>query len=110
MSAELAGQETPYELFYLKSLFPDPEEEHTLLPYKASAYPNTMYMQEAMKEPDAGEFKKSMRGEMDAQLEGKALELTHINDVPKNATLLPSVWQMKRKRHIKIRKVYKWKA
>ena len=47
---------------------------------------------------------------MDAQLEGKVLDLTHINDVPKNATLLPSVWQMKRKRHIKTRKIYKWKA
>ena len=47
---------------------------------------------------------------MDAQLEGKVLELTHINDVPKNATLLPAVWQMKRKRHIKTQKVYKWTA
>ena len=47
---------------------------------------------------------------MDAQLEGNVLELTHINDVPKNATLLPAVWQMKRKRHIKTRKVYKWTA
>ena len=69
-----------------------------------------MYMHEAMNEPDAGEFKKAMRGEMDAQIEGKFLELTHINDVPKNATLLPAVWQMKRKRHIKTRMVYKWKA
>ena len=60
-----------------------------------------MYMHEAMKEPDAGEFKKEIRGEMDAQIEGKVLELTHINDVAKNATLLPAVWQMKRKRHIK---------
>ena len=63
-----------------------------------------------MKEPNTGEFKKAMRGEMDAQIEGKVLELTHINDVPKNDTLLPAVWQMKRKRHIKNRKVYKWKA
>ena len=47
---------------------------------------------------------------MDAHLEGKVLEMTHINDVPKNATLLPAVWQMKRKRHIKTRKVYKCKA
>ena len=69
-----------------------------------------MYMHIAMKEPDAGEFKKEMRGEMDAQLKGKVLELTHIKDVPKNATLIPAVWQMKRKRHIKTRKVYKWKA
>ena len=47
---------------------------------------------------------------MDAQIEGKVLELTHINDVPKNATLPPAVWQMKRKRHIKTREVYKWKS
>ena len=47
---------------------------------------------------------------MDAQLEGKVLELSHINDVPKNVTLLPAVWQMKRKSHIKTRKVYKWTA
>ena len=62
MSADLAGQETPYELFYLESLFPDPEEEHTLIAYKESADPNNMYMHKAMKEPDAGEFKKAMRG------------------------------------------------
>ena len=47
---------------------------------------------------------------MDAQIEVNFLELTHINDVPKNAMLLPAVWQMKRKRHIKTRKVYKWKS
>ena len=50
----------------MESLFPDPEEEHTLLVYKASADPDTTYMHEAMKEPDAGEFNKAMRGEMDA--------------------------------------------
>ena len=51
-----------------------------------------------------------MRGEMDTQIEGKVLELTQINYVRKNATLLPSMWQMKRKRHIKTQMVYKWKA
>ena len=54
MSAELAGQETPYELFPLESLFSDTEEEHTIIAYKASADPDTMYMHESMKEPDAG--------------------------------------------------------
>ena len=94
MSTDLAGQETPHELFYLESLFPDPEEEHTLLTYKASADPDTMYIHEDMKEPDAGEFKKAIRGEMDAQLKGKVLELTHINDIPKNDTLIPAVWEL----------------
>ena len=110
MATELQGQEVPFEIFSLEALFPDEEEPDTLLAYKASADPDTMYMHEAMKEPDAEEFKKAMRGEMDAQLGGDVLELIHINDVPKTATLLPAVWQMKRKRHIKTREVYKWKA
>ena len=54
MSAKLEVQETPYELFSLESLFPDPEEEHTLLAYKSYADPDTMYMHKAMKEPGAG--------------------------------------------------------
>ena len=54
MYAELAGQETPYELFSLESLLSDTEEEHTLLAYKTSADPDTMYMHKAMKEPDSG--------------------------------------------------------
>ena len=106
MSAELECQDTPYELFSLESLFPDPEEEHTLLAFKESADPDTMYMHEAMKEPDARELKEAMNDEMYAQIEGIFLKLTHINDVPNNATLIPAVWQMKRKRHINTRKVY----
>ena len=47
---------------------------------------------------------------MDAQLDVKVLDLTHINDVPKNSTLIPAVWQMKSKRHIKTREVYNWKS
>ena len=49
MSAELEFQETPYELFSLESLFPDTKGEHTLIAYKASADPGTMYIHEAMK-------------------------------------------------------------
>ena len=34
----------------------------------------------------------------------------HISEVPKGATILPAVWQMKRKRDIRTRKVKKHKA
>ena len=44
----------PIRTFSMESLFPDPEEEHTLLAYKGSADPDKMYMHESMKEPDAG--------------------------------------------------------
>ena len=44
----------PHMNFFPGVLFPNPEEEHTLLAYKASADPDTMYMHKAMKEPGAG--------------------------------------------------------
>ena len=50
-----------------------------------------MYMHEAMKEPEAEDFKKSMRGKMDVQLGCVVLELIHIIENPKTATLLPAV-------------------
>ena len=62
MSAELEFQDTPYEIFSLESLFPDPEEDHTLIACKESADPDKMYMHEAMKEPGAGELKKANEG------------------------------------------------
>ena len=51
-----------------------------------------------------------MKTEMDAQLASKTLELVSIKEIPKGAAILPAVWQMKRKRRINTREVYKWKA
>jgi len=50
-----------------------------------------------------------MEKEVDS-LSKDVLELTRTADVPRGATLLPSVWQMRRKRRISTREVYKWKA
>lgn len=108
--AELANQEIPYEIFSLEALFPEEKEEHPLYAFKASADPDTMYYHQAMREPDAEQFRKAMLKEMRSQLENKVLEIVHISQVPEGATLLPAVWQMKRKRDIKTREVYKWKS
>jgi len=100
--------EAQCEIFSLPAMFPVPNED--LLAMKASSDPDTMYLHEAMKQPDREEFMKAMRKEIDAQLDTKTLVLRHISEVPKGATVLPAVWQMKRKRHILTREVYKWKA
>jgi len=42
--------------------------------------------------------------EMDAQLKGGNFSLILRSKVPKGATILPAVWQMKRKRRIQLRK------
>jgi len=57
MATELLEQEIPGELFSMQALFPhEVSIENPLLAYKAQADPDTMYMHQAMKEPDAAEF------------------------------------------------------
>ena len=110
MSAELSRQAGSPEIFSLQAMYPEETSQHPAVAYKAMADPDIMYLHQAMREPDAAEFRKAMRKEIDAQIEGGALTLIHKSKIPKGATLLPAVWQMRRKRDIQTRKVYKWKA
>ena len=77
---------------------------------KATTDPDTMYLHQAMKEPDAEEFKKAMQKEWDDQLSNGNFTIHHCSEVPEGATVLPAVWQMKRKRDIKTRRIKKYKA
>ena len=69
-----------------------------------------MYMHEAMRQPDRKEFVKAMQKEVEDQMRNKNFSIVHIDDVPRDKVILPAVWQMKRKRGIKSRKVKKYKA
>jgi Reverse transcriptase (RNA-dependent DNA polymerase). len=101
------------EIFCLETIYPDwdaYDEPGGPLAMKASADPDTMYHHEAMREPDRDEFKKAMQKEIDDQMENGNFEIIKRREVPKGATILPAVWQMKRKRDILSRQVKKWKA
>lgn len=76
----------------------------------ASSDPDTMYYHQAMREPDADKFREAMQQEIDSHLEAGNLVIVNKTDVPKGASLLPAVWQMKRKRRIATQEIYKWKA
>ena len=108
MTATTAEDQEPFEILSLQAMFPAKEEE--LQAFKATADLDIMYLHQAMREPDKEEFVKAMKTEMDAQLVSKTLELVSIKEIPKGAAILPAVWQMKRKRRINTREVYKWKA
>ncbi|GAX15565.1 hypothetical protein FisN_3Hu032 [Fistulifera solaris] len=112
MEIQIRDQQIQGEIFSFQAMFPEEEEDtgHPLLAFKATSDPDTMYLHQAMKEPDKDQFMLAMRKEIDSQMDHGGLELKHINDVPKNATILPAVWQMKRKRDIRTQKVKKWKA
>jgi hypothetical protein len=87
----------------LETMYPDWDaynEPEGPLAMKASADPDTMYHHEAMREPDRDEFKKAMQKEIDDQMENGNFEIIKRREVPKGATILPAVWQMKRKHDI----------
>ena len=103
------------ELLCLEALYPEgasllEQEQDPLFAYKATADPDTMYMHEAMKQPDKAEFKAAMVKEVKDQMDNGNFTIVLRANVPIGKTILPAVWQMKRKRDIKTRKVKKWKA
>jgi hypothetical protein len=71
---------------------------------------DTMYFDQAMKQPDKDEFVKAIVQEVNDHIDRNHWKLIPRSEVPKGNDILPAVWSMKRKRDIKTRQVYKWKA
>jgi hypothetical protein len=86
------------------------DELHPLLSMKATSDPDTMYLWEAMKQPDFEQFKKAMENEIADHVRLGNWEIVLCTEVPEGCAILPAVWSMKRKRRIATREVYKHKA
>ena len=71
---------------------------------------DTMYLHQALKEPDRDQFVRAVIREVNDHIVRKHWELIPISQVPEGQTVLDAVWSMKRKRHLLTREVYKWKA
>jgi hypothetical protein len=96
-SGEIKG-----EMFCLVAMCPvRDEDKNPLLAYKALVDPDAMCVHEAMKEPCRKEFIKAMQKEVSDQSDNKNFLTIHSSKVPEGATILPTAWQMKRKRGIK---------
>ena len=101
------------ELFCFSALFPDPEDifhEDPLQAYKATTNPDIMYYHETMKERDRMDFILAMEQEMDQNFEENSFEVVPRSYIPKDATVLPYILQLRRKRLIKTGKVKKYKS
>jgi hypothetical protein len=118
MQVEISAAATriPGEIFTMAAMFPHNDSEgeandfNPLYAYKATTDPDTMYMHQAMKQPDREKFREAMQKEMDDQLNNGNFSLIKRKDVPKDRIILPTVWQMKRKRDIKTQQIKKYKA
>ncbi|KAG7349703.1 reverse transcriptase RNA-dependent DNA polymerase [Nitzschia inconspicua] len=78
--------------------------------FAASTNPDIMYRHEAMKEPDAPQFREAMVKEVTDHLKNRHFVVIPRSQVPKDEETMPAVWAMRRKRRIDTREVYKWKA
>ena len=62
--------------------------------------PDTMYWDQAMREPDRDKFLKAAQAEVDSHTKNGLWEIVKRSTVPKGALILRSVWAMKRKQRI----------
>jgi hypothetical protein len=100
-----------YVAYETLAVIPEPLEDHPLVAFTAtSADPDTMYLHEAMREPDKEQFLEAMEKEVSAHTEAGNFIIVPRHKVPQGVLVIPAVWQMKRKRRISTREVYKWKA
>jgi hypothetical protein len=60
--------------------------------------------------PDHQECLDAMEQEIKSHKDNINCVMINKNEVPINQKVLPAVWEMRRKRDIDTRKVYKWKA
>ena len=86
------------------------EEQEPIRAFAASADPDTMYMHEAMRQPDRLEFIKAAWEEIKAHTLNGLWKVVPRSSVPKGTPIGRGVWSMKRKRRIDTGEIYKWKA
>jgi Reverse transcriptase (RNA-dependent DNA polymerase) len=78
--------------------------------FLAKSDPDTLYYHQAMKAKDAKEFRMAMQGKIDSHCDNDHWEIIKRTKVPEGVKVLDSVWAMRRKRRIKTKEIYKWKA
>ena len=98
-----------YDVWHEKD-FKIQDHMHNPISFVAISNNDTMYWHQAMKQPDAEEFKKAAIKEFDDHCQRKHWILIDRSQVPHGKNVLPSVWAMKRKRDILTGKIIKYKA
>jgi hypothetical protein len=83
---------------------------HPVISFKANADPDTMYYHEAMRAPDAKQFREAMQKEVDDHTSRGHWQIVRVDELPTGTRILPAVWSMKRKRKIATQEIYRWKA
>jgi hypothetical protein len=78
--------------------------------FHAEMMGDIMYLNQALKQPDAASFVEAVITEVNGHVDNKHWQLTKRSDVPKDIDVLPSVWSLRRKRDITTNAIKKYKA
>lgn len=101
------------EIFSYQAMFPRDDHcdiEPNLYAMKAKADPDTLYLHEAQRQPDWADFSDAMQLEIEQQISAGLYTIVKRSELPEGATVLPSVWQLRRKRDVRTGKIKKHKA
>ena len=86
------------------------ERMHNPVTFAAEMMGEIMYFHQAMQQEDSDEFVDAVVKEINGDVDNKSWELVNIEDVPKDAEIIHSVWFMRRKRNLVTYKITKYKA
>ena len=78
--------------------------------FHAEMMGDIMYLQQALRQPDASQFVDAVIQEVNGHVDNKHWTLIKRSEVPKDADVVPSVWSMRRKRDITTNEIKKYKA
>ena len=69
-----------------------------------------MYLHQALQQPDAAKFVQAVIKEINGHVENKNWRIIPRSEVPEGATVVPSVWALRRKRDLTTNEITKYKA
>jgi hypothetical protein len=78
--------------------------------FHAEMMGDIMYLNQALRQPDAKEFVTAVVKEVNGHVENRNWELVPRDTVPKDAQIVPSVWSMRRKRDLTTNDIKSHKA
>ena len=98
------------EIFAQPAISNELSDNDQLIAMKASTDPDIMYLHQALRQPDKIKFIEAMKKEVQDQMDNGNYTVVERAKVPQGKSILPAVWQMRRKRDIKTQAVKKYKA
>jgi hypothetical protein len=77
------------------------ERLRNLIPFHAEMMGDIMYLQQALKQPNANKFVQAVIKEVNGPVDSNNLMLQKQSDVPEDVQIVPSVWSLRCKCDLK---------